>query len=403
MTACLLLLMLTLLAPADSVAPANSVAPADSSERRISGERILEKVNALCDQTLKGRMALNEDAHKAADLIADSFEQAGLQAVGDEGFHYPLTVVLDVLDKDINPEGEDLVYEMNPAGLTERRCPAVMACIKGRKSDMKDEVVLMIARYDGQGRDGKKKVYPSADRNASGVGVMLEVARVLAKSAGGVYRTVVFVALPAGEEGIYMRQAVDGAIYERIDNWVLKYIVTTGEWDLFLESDLIRLPGLAGAEAWIAESPFSLKKIHVVLDLNMVGRKLSIGNEADHDAGDRAVAEDRRHELAVVGAETGEGLARTVEKACRGSAIDVALLSYDTLEEQGIKRATESVCFVRKRIPSLWITTGPHDDHGTDKDSVDRLDVDQLEKTARLAYRLVRALANEKTGHAFTR
>ena len=391
MTACAFLLLVTLFAPPDS------------AERKISAEKMLEQVSAFCDQALKGRMALNEGAHKVADLIADSFEQSGLQAVGDGGLDYPLTVVLDVLDKDINPEGDDLVYEMNPAGLTERRCPAVMACIEGRKADVKDNVVLVIARYDGQGRDGRKTIYPSADRNASGVSVMLEVARVLAKHPGGVYRTVVFVALPAGEEGIYMRPAMDGAIYERIDNWVLKYLVTTGEWDLFLESDLIRLPGLAGAEAWIAASPLHLKKIHTVVDLNMVGRKFSFGKDADHETGAMDGAEDRGYDLAVVGAETGEGLARTVERACKGGAVDVSLLSFDAFEEKGIKRATESVCFVRKRIPSLWITAGPHGDHGTERDSPDRLDGDQLEKAARLAYRLVKTLANEKRGHTFTR
>jgi len=387
MTACLVMLMVAL------------AAPADWAEKKISGEKILDSVTALCDRSLKGRMALNEGAHRAAALIAGSFEEAGLLTVGDEGFLHPLTIILDVLEKDINPEGDDLVYEMNPAGLTERRCPAVMARIKGRKADVADEVVLVIARYDGQGRDGKKVVYAGADRNASGVGVMLELARVLAGSRGGVYRTVVFVALPAGEEGIYMRPAVDGAIYERIDNWVLKYLVTEGEWDLFLESDLLRLPGLAGADAWIADSPFPLKRIHAVVDLNMVGRKLSIGN----DDGGGTDEEPDSADLAVVGAETGEGLSKTVEKACRGGTVDVTLLSFDSLEEEGIKRATESFSFVRKRIPSLWITSGPCDDHGTEKDSVERLDGEQLEKAARLAYRLVKALANEKGRHAFAR
>ncbi len=384
--------------------------PADSAERKITGEEILGHVNALCDRSLNGRMALNVGSHRAAEMIAASFERAGLEAAGETGYLHSLNVVLDVLEKDINPEGEELVYEMNPAGLTERRCPVVMARIEGRKADVKEELVLVVARYDGQGRDGRKMVYPGADRNASGVAVMLEVAKALARRPGGVYRTVLFLALPAGEEGIFMRAAEDGAIYERIDNWVLKYLVTSGEWDLFLESDLIRMPGLAGAEALIAESPFPLKKIHAVVDLNMVGRKSSLETGTGRN-GEEAVRgapredRDRAHprDLAVVGTETGEGLKKTVEKACRGGALEVSIISFDEIKRQGIGRTTESICFVRKRIPSLWITTGPKDDHGTEKDSPESLDRDQLEKTARFAYRLVKVLANEKDSHTFAR
>jgi Zn-dependent M28 family amino/carboxypeptidase len=60
-------------------------------------------------------------------------------------------------------------------------------------------LVILLAHYDGLGRDFDGTLYPGANKNASGVAVMLEVARLLQEADYQPRRTVMFVAW-AGEE-----------------------------------------------------------------------------------------------------------------------------------------------------------------------------------------------------------
>jgi hypothetical protein len=60
-------------------------------------------------------------------------------------------------------------------------------------------MVILLAHYDGLGRDFDGTLYPGANKNASGVAVMLETARLLVQAEHQPYRTVMFVAW-AGEE-----------------------------------------------------------------------------------------------------------------------------------------------------------------------------------------------------------
>ena len=67
----------------------------------------------------------------------------------------------------------------------------------------------------------------------------------------------------------------------------------------------------------------------------------------------------------------------------------------------GFKRASESFAFQRNRIPAVWITTGPNPDHGTVDDTPEKIDPDRLESNARLAYGIIKTLANENESHPF--
>ena len=62
-----------------------------------------------------------------------------------------------------------------------------------------------------------------------------------------------------------------------------------------------------------------------------------------------------------------------------------------------MKRVTESAAFVRKRIPSVWITTGPREEHGTIGDDPTAIVPEQLESAARLAYLVVRTHKKKPT------
>ncbi len=77
----------------------------------------------------------------------------------------------------------------------------VQALIPGEDNTLDNEVVLLVAHYDGQGLDLDGTLYPGANRNASGVAVMLEIARLFKQTDFRPKRTVMFVAWAGGELG----------------------------------------------------------------------------------------------------------------------------------------------------------------------------------------------------------
>lgn len=73
----------------------------------------------------------------------------------------------------------------------------VLAGLMSPKSQKQS--ILLFAHYDGQGQDGEKQYYPSANDNASGVAVMLTIAAKLAARRDDLKCNVLFAALGAEE------------------------------------------------------------------------------------------------------------------------------------------------------------------------------------------------------------
>ena len=155
---------------------------------RFSRERMLEDVRALAAPELRGRGFGAAGLEQAADRIAAAFVAAGLQPAGDApgSWFQPLTAC-----------GGD------PA--REATLKNVVGVLPGTRPDLEKSVLVIGAHYDhlGEGDPGglpanRGRVHPGADDNASGVAVLLELARTLWKDAPPA-RTVVFVAF-AGEE-----------------------------------------------------------------------------------------------------------------------------------------------------------------------------------------------------------
>jgi hypothetical protein len=151
----------------------------------FSSERMMETVKYLSSDGLKGREAGTPEIDKAADYIADGFKQAGLMPGGDHGRYY---------QQWDEPHGT-------------RGMKNVIAVIPGKKPELARESVVIGAHYDHLGlgmstgrSEDRGKIHPGADDNASGVAVLLELARVLKESLSP-DRSVVFVAFSGEEEG----------------------------------------------------------------------------------------------------------------------------------------------------------------------------------------------------------
>lgn len=77
--------------------------------------------------------------------------------------------------------------------------PAVMGYMLGSDFTISNELVVFLATYDGLGRDPDGTVYPGANHNAAGVGVLLELARLWQEQELDPRRSVLFVAWGGGQ------------------------------------------------------------------------------------------------------------------------------------------------------------------------------------------------------------
>ena len=154
----------------------------------FSKDKMMETVRYLSDKELEGRGFGTPGLDKAADHIARQFKLAGLQPAGDQDSTWFQTW-----------------EESGGEPLRKAVMKNVIGIIPGKDPAMAGQSVVVGAHYDHLGlgwpeaREGQKgKVHPGADDNASGVAVLIELARVLAK-APQPDRTIIFIAF-AGEE-----------------------------------------------------------------------------------------------------------------------------------------------------------------------------------------------------------
>jgi hypothetical protein len=152
----------------------------------FSAERMMETNKFLSSDELKGRGLGTGELEHAAEFIAGKFQEAGLTPGGDS-------------------EGSFFQGWKDPElSVTMKN---VIGVIPGGRPEKSDQSVVIGAHYDHIGtgwpdvrEENKGKVHPGADDNASGVAVLIELARVLGKELKP-DRTLVFVAFTGEEAG----------------------------------------------------------------------------------------------------------------------------------------------------------------------------------------------------------
>ncbi len=164
-----------------SAALADPVTPFDAA-------RMMETIHHLSSEKLEGRGLGSAGLEQAASYIAQFFREAGLEPAGDDGSYYQHFTV----------KGED----GRP-----RTLKNVIGILPGHHPKLSAENLVLGAHYDHLGlgwpdvrAQNRGKVHHGADDNASGIAVMLELARVL----GGTFqpdRTLVFAAFSGEEAG----------------------------------------------------------------------------------------------------------------------------------------------------------------------------------------------------------
>lgn len=149
---------------------------------------LIAHVNFLASDELEGRGVSTPGLDHAADYIAEQFRAAGLETLGDDGSYFEHFVLTR------GPDGKPVILKN------------VVGVIRGSEADWADQSVVIGAHYDHLGRGWpdvraghEGKVHNGADDNASGVSVLIETAKKLAKSEPR--RSLVFVAFSGEEAG----------------------------------------------------------------------------------------------------------------------------------------------------------------------------------------------------------
>ncbi|MCP3916584.1 MAG: M20/M25/M40 family metallo-hydrolase [bacterium] len=157
----------------------------------FSAARLEAHVDWLAHEDRAGRGLGSLELDASADYIATAFAELGLEPGGDDhGWFQEFTV----------PEGPDgePVTTKNVVGV-----------LRGRRAEWSEQSIVLGAHYDhlGRGWPGARatevgQIHPGADDNASGVAVLIELARQLV-AAGGGSRNLVVIAFSAEECGLH--------------------------------------------------------------------------------------------------------------------------------------------------------------------------------------------------------
>ena len=154
--------------------------------QEFSSEKMMETIRFLASDELKGRALGSKELDQAAEYIAQQFREAGLRPAGDSGESYFQTW------EEIDNTGHKV------------RMKNIVGVIPGIKPEWSSQSVVIGAHYDHLGtsvaENGKEQIYHGADDNASGVSIIIELARVLSKTLTP-DRSVIFIAFTGEESG----------------------------------------------------------------------------------------------------------------------------------------------------------------------------------------------------------
>ena len=156
----------------------------------FSKQALLERVTWLAAPEREGRGVGTKGLDDAAEWIAAEFKKMGLEPGGDSGGWF-----------------QSFTSTRSPDGMPVR-LRNVVAVLRGSNAAWVGQSALLTAHYDHLGRGwpdvhkgDEGKLHPGADDNASGVAVMMELARSLAAGERP-QRTLVFVAFTGEESGL---------------------------------------------------------------------------------------------------------------------------------------------------------------------------------------------------------
>jgi hypothetical protein len=212
-----------------------------------------------------------------------------------------------------------------------------------------DDVVVIGAHMDHLGAH-----YPGAEDNASGVAVVLELARALAKRKNELHRSILFVFFGAEESRS------------------------------------------TGAKLFIDAPPVPLSSMAVMVNVDMIARPLL--DQTLLGPAKRAFGIDGKRSVGLIGTRHRPALRTLVDRACVQSGIE-AVASEDLPDwiDREIARQAEgrddSAAFEAAGVPSIFFGSGESRNYHAPSDTMDRLQPEVMVRRGQALLRVLLALS----------
>ncbi len=153
----------------------------------FSEQKMMDHIKYLASDEMNGRGLGTKELDEAANYIAGKFQEYGLEPIG--GLYF-----------------QQFYHNFTDKGGMQLK--NVVGMIQGTDEKLKDSPVILSAHYDHLGlgwpdvhKGNEGKIHPGADDNASGVSILLEVARSMAKTVQP-KRSIIFIAFTGEEAGL---------------------------------------------------------------------------------------------------------------------------------------------------------------------------------------------------------
>lgn len=219
----------------------------------------------------------------------------------------------------------------------------ILGYLEGSDPELKNEIVILSAHYDHLGVKGEK-IFNGANDNGSGTSTIIDLMQAfsLAKRNGHGPKRSILALLVTGEE-----------------------------------------KGLLGSKYYCKTPAFPLENTIVDVNVDMVGRTDKL-----HDANDRYIY--------VIGADKLSQDLHEINETANATYTQMDL-DYRYNDENDPNRyyyRSDHYNFVKNGIPAIFYFNGVHEDYHRSTDTVDKIDFDLLEQTAKLIFHTTWELAN---------
>ena len=241
-------------------------------------------------------------------------------------------IQLGTIEGEINPESE-IIFSEN-----------VGAFIEPKEEEVSDETLVVLAHYDHLGiKDGN--IYNGADDNATGVGVILETARLFSKAYS--------------EKDIFKRKII------------------------FLAVSAEEI-GLLGSKYYVNNPSFDIDKTTAVLNIDMVGRENN---------------NDENYSLYIIGGDrindNYSALNQKINDEFIGLNFDYTY--NDEEHEMNLFYRSDHYNFAKKGVPSIFYFGGFHEDYHSPTDTAEKINFEKLHKVTKLILHVSWKIASDVT------
>lgn len=208
--------------------------------------------------------------------------------------------------------------------------------------------VIIGAHYDAQGTGWDGTIYPGADDNASGVAALMELARVLSQTE--TQTDIVFVAFGAEEIGMW------------------------------------------GSEFFVVHPSVSFDRVHLMINLDQVGRQLLEGQWI------RMLLGEPEDALGyVISDQQGGKIGALLEQV--QEITGTPLFGIPETVFQAMSYAADSVPF-SSYTSTVFLSSSMHDDYHQPTDTADRIDYSQIVRAANVTLSVVEVLSETSWSEA---